>query len=93
LIYGAGTFGLYVIVSCSKEKPHPDGLCGKPVVVVDDSSYHISPDHDAFPIRFDSGDKCLLADPLMGSGTIVECHIFLQHVVEMSFIQDEFFWF
>ncbi len=23
------------------------------------------------------------------SGTIIECHIFLQHVVEMSFIQDE----
>ena len=24
--------------SCSMEKPHPDGLCGKPVVVMDDSS-------------------------------------------------------
>ena len=74
---------------CSMEKLHPGGLSSKPVVVMDDSSQHISPDHDACPISFDSGDRCLLADPLMGSGTIVECHTFLQHVVEMSFIQDE----
>ncbi len=76
-------------VACSMEKLHPGGLSSKPVVVMDDSSQHISPDHDACPISFDSGDRCLLADPLMGSGTIVECHTFLQHVVEMSFIQDE----
>ncbi len=71
------------------EKPHPDGLCGKPVVVMDDSPEHIPPDDSACPIRFYSGDRRLLVDPLMGSGTIVECHIFLQHVVEVSFIQDE----
>ncbi len=71
------------------EKPHPDGLCGKSVVVVDDSSQHISPDHDAFSIRFNSGDGCLLFVSLMGSGTIVECHKLLQYVVEMSFIHDE----
>ncbi len=26
------------LIACSMEKPHPDGLCGKSVVVVDDSS-------------------------------------------------------
>jgi hypothetical protein len=45
------------------EKPHPDGLCGKPVVVMDDFSEYISPDDGACPIRFYSRDRCLLVDP------------------------------
>ncbi len=71
------------------EKPHPDGSCGKPVVVTDNSPEYISPCDRSCPIRSHNGYWSPLVDSLMGSGSIVKCHIFLQHMVEMAFIQDE----
>ena len=71
------------------EKPHPDDLCGKSVVVINNSSEYISPSDGTCPTRFHSGCWSLLVDPLMGSGSVVECHIFRQHVAEMSLIQNE----
>jgi hypothetical protein len=48
------------------EKPHPDGLCGKSVVVINNSSEYISPGDGTCPTRFHSGCWSLLVDPLMG---------------------------
>ncbi len=71
------------------EKPHLDDLCGKSLVVINNSSKYISPSDGACPTRFHSGCWSLLVDPLMGPGSVVECHIFRQHVAEMSLIQNE----
>ncbi len=71
------------------EKPHPEGSCGKPVVVIDNSPEYISPCDGSCLIWSHNGYWSPLVDSLMGSGSIVKCHIFLQHVVEMTFIQDE----
>jgi len=48
------------------EKPHPDGLCGKSVVVISNSSEYISLGDGTCPIRFNSGCWSLLVNPLMG---------------------------
>jgi hypothetical protein len=71
------------------EKPHPEGSCSKPVVVIDNSPEYISPCDGSCPIRSYHGYWSPLVDPLMGSGSIVKCHIFLHHMLEMAFIQDE----
>ena len=48
------------------ENPHPDGLCGKLVVVINNSSEYILPGDGTCPTRFHSGCWSLLVDPLMG---------------------------
>ncbi len=52
--------------ACMVEKPHSDGLCGKSVVVINNSSEYISPGDGTCPARFHSGCWSLLVDPLMG---------------------------
>ena len=50
---------------------------------------YISPCDGSCPNRSHNGYWSPLVDSLMGYGSIVKCHIFLHHVVEMTFIQDE----
>jgi hypothetical protein len=74
--------------SYSMEKPIPDRSCGKLVVVIAPPEY-ISPCDGSCPNRSHNGYWSPPIDSLMGYGSIVKCHIFLHHVVEMTFIQDE----
>jgi hypothetical protein len=48
------------------ENPHPDGLCGKSVGVISNSTEYSSPCNGGRPTRFHSRCWSLLVDPLMG---------------------------
>jgi hypothetical protein len=69
-----------MIPSCMVEKPHPDGLCGKSVVVINNSSEYISPGDGTCPTRFHSGCWSLLVDPRMGwrKHTRLACEVALE---------------
>ncbi len=48
-------FQRVIHAGCSMEKPHLDGSCGKPVVVIDNCPEYISPCDGSCPIRSHNG--------------------------------------
>jgi hypothetical protein len=64
---------------CMVEKHHPDGLCGKSVVVTNNSSECILPGDGTCPTRSHSGCWSLLVDPLVAwKGCLLSSEVIFQ---------------